>query len=100
MPADSGRPPGTSPLSKDDLGPTALTEPSEALAAARRESEAATKDATTAGTLTGRPRDPRTEAGQEEGSPPEPPARTARPADTGDSPTPPPYTAPPPAPSS
>lgn len=60
----STRPPGSSPLSADDLPPVALTDPKEALAEARRESEAATADATSAGTFTGRPFDPVAEAGQ------------------------------------
>lgn len=50
----SSRPAGTSPVKKEDLGPSALTDSAEALAQARRESEAATKDATTA-TLAGKP---------------------------------------------
>ena len=53
---------GTSPLSSD-LPPVALTDPSEALAEARRQSAAATADATSAGTLSGRPFDPAVEAG-------------------------------------
>src|SRR5450830_1888871 len=48
------RAPGQPPLG-DDLPPTALTDPAEALAEARRQSEAATRDATSAGTLSGRP---------------------------------------------
>jgi regulator of protease activity HflC (stomatin/prohibitin superfamily) len=47
----STRPPGSSPVNPEDLGPSALTDPAEALAEARRESQAATKDATTAGTI-------------------------------------------------
>lgn len=58
------RPAGESPLSADDLPPIALTDPKEALAEARRESEAATADATSAGTFSGRPFDPVAEAGQ------------------------------------
>jgi len=42
------RPPGTSPVRAEDLGPSALTDPAEALAEARRESQAATDDATRA----------------------------------------------------
>ncbi|MCL3861938.1 SPFH domain-containing protein [Actinotalea sp. K2] len=49
----SGRPPGTSPLKGDELPPAALTDPAQALAEARRDSEAAAKDATSAGTLGG-----------------------------------------------
>ncbi|MBX9246388.1 SPFH/Band 7/PHB domain protein, partial [Actinotalea ferrariae] len=50
--ADSGRPAGTSPLG-DQLPPSSLTDPSEALAEARRQSAAATQDATSAGTFAG-----------------------------------------------
>ena len=46
------------------LPPTALADPAEALAEARRQMEAATADATSAGTLSGRPLDPEAEAGQ------------------------------------
>ncbi|GIG35619.1 SPFH domain-containing protein [Cellulomonas pakistanensis] len=59
-----GRARGESPLGPDDLPPVALTDPKEALAEARRESEAATADATSAGTFSGRPFDPVAEAGQ------------------------------------
>ncbi|MBW0253190.1 MULTISPECIES: SPFH domain-containing protein [unclassified Cellulomonas] len=62
--APSGRAAGESPLGPDDLPPVALTDPKEALAEARRESEAATADATSAGTYSGRPFDPVAEAGQ------------------------------------
>jgi regulator of protease activity HflC (stomatin/prohibitin superfamily) len=67
---DSGRPAGTSPLG-DDLPPVSLRDPGEALAEARRQSEAATADATSAGTLSGAPRDPAAEAGQRPYTPPE-----------------------------
>ncbi|WP_199421822.1 SPFH domain-containing protein [Actinotalea solisilvae] len=95
---DSGRPAGTSPLG-DDLPPTSLTDPSEALAEARRQSAAATEDATRSGTLSGRPFERSTEAGQHEGAPA--PHPTTPPADTPDGPprppeqgfTPPPYQA-------
>nr|WP_240933862.1 SPFH domain-containing protein [Cellulomonas sp. IC4_254] len=62
--APSGRAAGESPIGPDDLPPVALTDPKEALAEARRESEAATADATSAGTFSGRPFDPVAEAGQ------------------------------------
>lgn len=75
MPPDSGRPAGTSPLG-DDLPAMTLPEPAEALAEARRQSEAATQDATSAGTLSGRPFDRSREVGQGEGAPP---PRSARP---------------------
>ncbi len=69
---DSGpiqfRPAGDSPL-RDDLPPTALTDPAEALAEARRESAAATADATRSGTLSGHRHDPSVEAGLHEGAP-------------------------------
>lgn len=57
------RPAGVSPLG-EDLPPVALTDPAEALAEARRQSEAATADATSAGTLSGFPFNPAAEAGQ------------------------------------
>jgi len=57
-----------SPLG-DELPPVALTDPAEALAEARRESAAATADATSAGTLSGVPFDPTVELGQRPGSP-------------------------------
>ncbi|QHT55583.1 SPFH/Band 7/PHB domain protein [Cellulomonas sp. H30R-01] len=60
------RPAGESPLG-EDLPPVALTDPAEALAEARRESAAATADATSAGTLSGRPFDPTVELGQRPG---------------------------------
>ncbi|MCG7287601.1 SPFH/Band 7/PHB domain protein [Cellulomonas sp. ACRRI] len=62
--AAPGRAAGESPLGPGDLPPVALTDPKEALAEARRESEAATADATSAGTFSGRPFDPVAEAGQ------------------------------------
>lgn len=58
------RPAGASPVRPEDLPATALTDPAEALAEARRESQAATADATRAGTFSGRPSDPGAEAGQ------------------------------------
>jgi regulator of protease activity HflC (stomatin/prohibitin superfamily) len=61
---DSGRPAGKSPLSPDDLPPTVLLDPAAALAQARRDSDAATADAISAGTLSGSPADRRAEAGQ------------------------------------
>ncbi|GEA82992.1 hypothetical protein CWIS_14920 [Cellulomonas sp. A375-1] len=86
--ADTGaRPAGTSPLG-DDLPPVTLTDPAEALAEAKRESAAATADATSAGTLSGRPFDPAAELGQHPGGaavptrpavPPVPPPAPARP---------------------
>ena len=57
------RAPGDSPLG-DDLPPTALADPAEALAEARRESKAASADATSAGTLSGRPFSRSAEVGQ------------------------------------
>lgn len=58
------RPRGTSPIPSDDLPPITLPDPAEALAEAQRESQAATADATSAGTFSGRPFDPVAEAGQ------------------------------------
>lgn len=66
------RPAGSSPVS--NLPPVSLPTAAEALAEARRQSEAATKDATSAGTESGRPFDPSMEAGQRpSGAPPVPP---------------------------
>jgi regulator of protease activity HflC (stomatin/prohibitin superfamily) len=76
------RKPGESPLG-DDLPPTSLATASEALAEARRQSQAATADATSAGTLSGHRFDPSVEAGQQAGAPgrakpPAPPAATPK----------------------
>lgn len=60
----SERPAGASPVRPEDLPASALTDPAQALAEARRESQAATADATRAGTFSGRPADPGAEAGQ------------------------------------
>ncbi|MGY4642213.1 SPFH domain-containing protein [Cellulomonas sp. URHB0016] len=79
---DGGSPtraPGTSPLG-DDLPPVSLTDPAEALAEARRESAAATADATSAGTLSGVPFDPSVELGQRPGAGAVPPRPTQAPA--------------------
>ncbi|QTE30745.1 SPFH domain-containing protein [Pengzhenrongella sicca] len=65
----SVRPAGVSPVS--DLPPTSLVDPAIALAEARRMSEAATADATSAGTLSGHPLNPDAEAGQRPYTPPE-----------------------------
>lgn len=78
---EESRPAGTSPL-RDDLPPTTLTDPAVALAEARRESAAATADATSSGTLSGVPFDPAVEVGQRPGAgavpprAPEPPPAT------------------------
>ena len=64
------RPAGSSPIADGDLPPVSLTDPSEALAEARRESAAATADATSAGTLSGVPFDPSAERGQRPGAGP------------------------------
>jgi len=72
------RAPGESPLG-DDLPPVALTDPAEALAEARRESAAATADATSAGTLSGVPFDPSVELGQRPGAGAVPPRPTQAP---------------------
>jgi regulator of protease activity HflC (stomatin/prohibitin superfamily) len=58
------RPAGTSPLAASDLPTPALPDPVEAVAEARRESAAATADATSAGVHSGVPFDPSAEAGQ------------------------------------
>ena len=65
--AAPAHPAGTSPLGID-LPPVALTDPAEALAEARRQSALATADATSAGTLSGRPFDPTAELGQRPGA--------------------------------
>ena len=62
------RPPGDSPL-RDDLPPTALTDPAVALAEAQRQSAEATADANRSGTLSGRPFDRAAEAGEAPGAP-------------------------------
>ena len=69
------RPAGTSPLTAEDIGPSALGNPADAVAQARAESLAATEDATRSGTLSGRRFDPSVEAGQHADEPPaDPPA--------------------------
>nr|WP_298460222.1 SPFH domain-containing protein [uncultured Cellulomonas sp.] len=81
MSADGGeapsRPAGSSPVRSEDLPPTVLPDPGAALAQARRDSEAATADAVSAGTLSGSPADRRAEAGQR------PYTGSRRPAPTG-----------------
>lgn len=62
-----------------------LTDPAEALAEARRQAEAATADATSAGTRSGLPFDPHAERGQRPGGPGE---HVAPPAPGGASPRP------------
>ncbi|GAA2728043.1 SPFH domain-containing protein [Cellulomonas aerilata] len=59
-----GRPAGASPLRPEDLPPTVLPDPAIALAQARHDSEAATADAISAGTLSGAPADRAAAAGQ------------------------------------
>ncbi|CAN5368027.1 SPFH domain-containing protein [soil metagenome] len=90
--AAPARPAGTSPLGID-LPPVALNDPAEALAEARRQSALATADATSAGTLSGRPFDPSAEVGQRPGAaggapshrsgPPTRPADSSTPAPQG-----------------
>jgi hypothetical protein len=70
-PEDDGisfRPPGDSPL-RDDLPPTALTDPAVALAEAQRQSAEASADANRSGSYSGRPFDSQAEAGQAPGAP-------------------------------
>ena len=72
------RPPApTTPV----VEPPLLQDPGEALAEAQRQAEAAVADATSAGTRSGEPFDPRTELGQRPGGstppPPQPPAPPA-----------------------
>ena len=76
--AAPARPAGTSPLGVD-LPPVALTDPAEALAEARRQSALATADATSAGTLSGRPFDPAAEIGQRPGTAGGAPSRRSEP---------------------
>jgi len=71
--AEGARPPGSSPVRQEDLGPSALTDSAQALAEARAESQAATQDATSAGTLGGR-------TSRSAGRPPTPPAPDIPPA--------------------
>jgi len=71
------RPAGSSPIAEGDLPPVSLTDPGEALAEARRESAAATADATSAGTLSGVPFDPSAERGQRPGAGPVAPQQPA-----------------------
>ena len=59
---------------RPDFGGQALTDPAEALAEARRQAEAATADATSAGTQSGLPFDPGAERGQHPGGGTVPPA--------------------------
>lgn len=97
------RPPGSSPLGADDLGPVALRDPAEALAEARRQSEAATTDAARSGIHSGLPFDPGVEAGQHPGvptrpvAPPVPPVPPVPPAPHPSAPDE-PTTPPPPVP--
>ncbi|GEL93391.1 SPFH domain-containing protein [Cellulomonas composti] len=89
-PSEPARPAGTSPLG-DDLPAVALRDPAEALAEARRESAAATADATSAGTLSGRPFDPSVELGQRPGGaavPPRPATPPVPPVPPVDEPSP------------
>lgn len=67
-----------------------LLEPSEALAEAQRQAEAATADATQAGTRSGAPFDPTTTAGQEPAGPRSVPSDEPEPRDPGSFPPPPP----------
>jgi hypothetical protein len=60
-----------------------LTDPSEALAEARRQAEAATADATSAGTRSGSPFDPSAERGQRPGGEQKPPAPGPEPRSLG-----------------
>ncbi|MBU4336166.1 MAG: SPFH/Band 7/PHB domain protein, partial [Actinobacteria bacterium] len=69
----SARPAGTSPLDEGELPEVTLTDPKVALAEARRESAAATADATSAGVFSGAPFDPSAEAGQRPGGSAVPP---------------------------
>ncbi|PJI95244.1 SPFH domain-containing protein [Luteimicrobium subarcticum] len=78
------------PRVENSLPPSALTDPAEALAEARRQAEAATADATSAGTHSGMPVDPSVELGQRPGAghvpPPAPPVRGTTPRPVGEEP--------------
>jgi len=76
------------------FGTPALVDPAEALAEARRQAEAATADATSAGTYSGRPFDPQAESGQRPGGPEAPGRRFAQ-APEPDAPAPRPLGTPP-----
>jgi regulator of protease activity HflC (stomatin/prohibitin superfamily) len=91
------RPSGSSPLAPEDLEST-LTDPREAVAEARRESAAATADATSAGVQSGVPFDPSVEAGQRPGAPVPPQAPVPPPVPPLDTPPSAPPTQYPPAP--
>jgi regulator of protease activity HflC (stomatin/prohibitin superfamily) len=75
-----GRPAGASPLRPEDRPPTVLPDPAIALAQARRDSEAATADAISAGTLSGTPADRSAEAGQRPYTGQHVPPQTGQPA--------------------
>ncbi|GAA4851000.1 hypothetical protein GCM10023221_33090 [Luteimicrobium xylanilyticum] len=80
---DEGGPEGRAPRPRVErerpaLGEQALTDPAEALAEARRQAEAATADATSAGTQSGMPFDPGAERGQRPGGGTVPPASGQR----------------------
>ncbi|ROS74336.1 SPFH domain-containing protein [Cellulomonas sp. PhB143] len=68
-PAGEDEPGRSGRRERSPLG-TSLTDPAEALAEARRQAQAATADATSAGTYSGRPFDPSSESGQRPGGAP------------------------------
>lgn len=70
--------------------PKSLPDPAEALAEAQRQAEAATADATQAGTRSGAPFDPTTSLGQRPAGPPAVPSDEPEPRDPGSFPPPPP----------
>jgi hypothetical protein len=75
-PSGGPRPTTPAPI----IGQPVLQDPSEALAEAQRQAEAATADATSAGSRSGEPFDPRHDRGQQPGGPtPPPPAPPAPP---------------------
>ncbi|MGW8564849.1 SPFH domain-containing protein [Isoptericola sp. NPDC055881] len=75
------------PRPRTAFGETALTDPGEALAEARRQAEAATADATSAGTRSGAPFDPSAERGQRPaGGPATPPVPGTQPRPLGGEP--------------
>jgi regulator of protease activity HflC (stomatin/prohibitin superfamily) len=67
------------PRTRPSFASGALADPAEALAEARRQAQAATADATSAGQRSGRPRDRKVEAGQQPGTPSSHPSTPAVP---------------------
>ncbi len=91
IPGEPGEEMSASPERASTYRPTALEDPGEALAEARRQAEAATADATSSGTRSGMPFDPSAERGQRPvGDRPAPPTTAPRPRTLGGEPDQPP----------